>query len=331
MELVRKIEALYDSEKKKKKKFKICNFSFNENYKNLPNLSFLLRNSPCNYNKQRAPQVVLKFKMSQYTKNKYETPLSIIISQKKSGNEHLIKFIGANNTWKVIFGTQIAYEYMCDMVNPLTGRLVFWDIDNSDLRIVNGILKWTGVKNIKDFDVMSRELKHKVKFYNTKFPQIIIPSLKKTCPFKFNCNLSYKGIGTATNLKNYEQISYIKNYVNEVITSIGKGDEENLYIGKIFTHEHEQYVHDKRQFYNCLLLNNVEQTFFITKVKFYGERYIHYVSTRKIFKYGEYPSLDFIKKNTENYLRLYPGQYENLVKIYGLRETLFTIKEIDEA
>ena len=71
--------------------------------------------------------------------------------------------------------------------------------------------------------------------------------------------------------------------------------------------------------------------FFISKVKFHGERYFHYVSTRKVFKRGSYPSLDFTKKNTENYFRLYPGQFENLAKIYGLRGEPFSIDEIESA
>jgi len=314
-----------------KKNFELCNFSFNEDCKNIPNLSVLMRKMPCNFNKQRAPQVVLKLKTSHCTYNKFETPISIIISQKKKGKEHLIKNIGANNVWKVILGTQLEHEYMCDMRNPNTRRLVFWDIKKSTLRIVNSILKWNDVKNIKDFDVMQRELKNRVKFYGTKFPQLIIPSIKNRCHFNFSCNLSHNGVGTASNLQNYGHVTYIKNYVNKLISDVNKGTEENVYIGKSFSHEYNDYIHDKRQFYNCLISRDSKPNFYISKVKFYMPRYIYYVSAESVFKLGSFPSLDFTKRNTQNYFRQYPGQFEHLAIIYGLRGEPFSLREIAEA
>lgn len=247
----------------------ISNISYKKMYyRGVPLLSFIKRNSWVSLNLKRAPQIVLKFSCSGYIgkSEQEEPPVNIIISPKKEKNTFLIKFIGSRETWKVLFACQLLHEFICNMHYRMMSEQhhKHIQIKSGPLKIVNIVLKWdVSHKKIPDFDIIKREAKNLVKFYVSKFPQLIFTSAKvfpskhylkglmsanlRTDHYdndddgennnneymnnnntKISSNVSYQGICTSSKSSKLSKIHSIRQYVPFIIDLINDNNDSKF-------------------------------------------------------------------------------------------------------
>lgn len=336
-----------------KEKIIICNYTFYEECENVIQIKYLSQNIECNFSQMRAPLIVLKLSNRDDDEDyfKYESPTSIVISQKKCGTRYNIKYIGCNNFWKVAYASQKLYEFFCEVITPQTGKCLYWGNGNNkkmkfkNLTLVNSILKWgpigikkDGTKILCDFNKMAREGKSLIQYLVSLFPQLIFQSSNMDCDnmkYKFTANISYRGIITASFIKTIDDVDKMIKLINYILESMNHGNEKNLYIyGKEeFKQYYSEAKHNIRQYYNTIFDKNgnpEKAKFCVSRLNHHSDRVRNDISSDYLIKDTYYPSICFYNINVRNFLLLYKGCYMQLFNFLELKKKLFTIEEMFE-
>ena len=309
MSFFEEIKKKYDFKNLGDGKLMICGYSFKRDIFGISKKHNFFKNWVVSLNKKRALMIETKMNLNKFCTLKHQKLLdddkhvSSIISPKKDGISYQIKIIGEPCLSKSQFMLQILHEELVEGTRE-DGSPCYLHIKYTDVKVLNIVMKWNiELSKIRDFDTVNRELKDLCKFYDTKFPPLILSN------GKYTCNLSHNGIATSAGLKEIGDIQKLREFVESILQLMDKNaTEENIFIGQDFDHRFELYKLDEIQTYNCF---NVDENscllkyFNISDIKLEKKRYLYVITTPNIIKQGTYKSLDFFFQKTKNFVRKY--------------------------